>query len=159
MGHFFGKEGFFWKWGIFLKKGHFWKMQHFFESRAFFGKWDIFWKRSIFFNKKTGKILKMGHQLKIWCARHMRVKYALSARESSTGIRASFRNDACASNARGYAWFSGGPNMEEPNYFCSASFAAIFTVHWASFEGSPMPELQKNLLKPSDTENSWKPPN
>ena len=33
----------------------------------------------------------------------MRVKYALSARESCAGIRASFRNDARASNARGYA--------------------------------------------------------
>ena len=30
----------------------------------------------------------------------MRVKYALSARVSSAGIRASFTNDACASNAR-----------------------------------------------------------
>ena len=46
--------------------------------------------------------------MKIWSARHMRVKYALSARESCSGIRASFRNDARASNARGYAWFSGG---------------------------------------------------
>ena len=101
---------------FFLKIGHFFeirffssKMGHFFENGDFFWKWGKFWKWGIFFSK-MGLILKMGQKLKIWSARHMRVKYALSARESCAGIRASFRNDARASNARGYAWFSGGPN-------------------------------------------------
>ena len=35
--------------------------------------------------------------------------FSTSARESCTGIRASFRNDTWASNERGYGWFSGGP--------------------------------------------------
>ena len=64
-------------------------MSHFFENGAFFLNWGIFFP-------------KIGQKLKIWCARHMRVKYALSARESCAGIRASVRNDARASNARGY---------------------------------------------------------
>ena len=80
MGHFFKNGAFFWKWGIFLKIRQILKMGHFF--------------------KKMGQILKMGQKSKIWSARHMRVKYALSARESSAGIRASFTNDARASNAR-----------------------------------------------------------
>ena len=42
----------------------------------------------------------------------MRVKCALSARESCARIRASFTNDARASNARGYAWFTGGQYFE-----------------------------------------------
>ena len=96
--------------GRFLKIGHFLKMGHFFENGAFFWKLGKFWKWGIFF-KKMGQILKMGQKSKIWSARHMRVKYALSARESCAGIRASFRNDARASNARGYAWFSGGRFM------------------------------------------------
>ena len=37
---------------------------------------------------KMGHFFEMGHFLKILSARHMRVKYALSARESCAGIRA-----------------------------------------------------------------------
>ena len=99
MGHFLKMKHFFWKWGIFWKWGNFLKMGHFFENGAFFWKLGKFWKWGIFF-KKMGQILKMGQKSKIWSARHMRVKYALSARESSAGIRASFTNDARASNAR-----------------------------------------------------------
>ena len=100
-------------------------MGYFFENGANFENGASF--------QKMGQLLKMGQTLKIWSARHMPVKYALSARESCAGIRASFRNDAplvkcalsaresCAgirasfrndartSNERGYAWFSGGP--------------------------------------------------
>ena len=102
------------KWGTFWKQGIFLKMGHFFENGAFFWKWGIFLKigqilKMGHFFKKMGQILKMGQKSKIWSARQMRVKYALSARESCAGIRASFTNDARASNARGYAWFTWGP--------------------------------------------------
>ena len=73
------------------------------------------------FFPKMGQILKMGQKLKIWSARHMRVKYALSARESCAGICASFTNDARASNARGYAWYTGGQ-------YCETSVANYFTI-------------------------------
>ena len=115
MGHFFENGAFFENEAFFLKMRHFLKMGQFFENGAFFWKWGIFLKigqilkMGHFFQKKMGQILKMGQKSKIWSARQMRVKYALSARESCAGIRASFTNDACASNARGYAWFTWGP--------------------------------------------------
>ena len=46
------------------------------------------------------KFSKRGKKIKNRGARHMRVKCASSARESCAGIRASFTNDAYASNAR-----------------------------------------------------------
>ena len=95
----------FWKWIKIWKKGQYfengskiWKCVKKFENGSKFWKWVKILKIGQNF-ENGAKFSKRGKK-KIRGARHMRVKCASSARESCAGIRASFTNDAYASNAR-----------------------------------------------------------